>query len=151
MRKRPKIGDICEIKTSKGFAYFQYTHKHPSYGSLIRILPGIYKERQRNFADLSQIKERFWIFFALGTACYRNIVQIVDHQNIPDFARIFPLMKIRGLGGDWWLWDGEKETKIGELPKQFLDLSYRRIANDSALINLIEDPNYPRSDPYSRQ
>jgi hypothetical protein len=46
-RKRPEIGDIIEIKTPKGLAYAQYTHRDALYGNLLRVLPGLY-ERQPN-------------------------------------------------------------------------------------------------------
>ncbi|MCS7123146.1 MAG: hypothetical protein RMJ17_01025, partial [Candidatus Aenigmarchaeota archaeon] len=44
-RKRPKIGDVFEIKTPKGFAYVQYSIRHPDFGEIIRVLPGLYPDR----------------------------------------------------------------------------------------------------------
>ncbi len=36
---RLNIGDVFEIETSNGLAFFQYVHHDKIIGSLIRILP----------------------------------------------------------------------------------------------------------------
>ena len=62
---RPRLGDVIEIETPKGLAYAQYTHEHrdpPRYGSLLRILPGIYSQRPSDFAALVAEEERFSVF-----------------------------------------------------------------------------------------
>lgn len=44
MAKKVKLGDILQVLTSQGVAYAQVTHKHPKFGFLIRILPGLHNE-----------------------------------------------------------------------------------------------------------
>ena len=51
-RSRPKIGDVIEIATPKGFAYAQFTHDHPMGGEVLRILPGLYASRPNDLASL---------------------------------------------------------------------------------------------------
>src|SRR5205085_10467885 len=86
-RVRPRLGDVIEIETPKGLAYAQYTHEHrdpPRYGSLLRILPGIYSQRPSDFAALVAEEERFSVFFPLGAALRRRIVfRIVADEAIP--------------------------------------------------------------------
>ena len=53
-RQRPKIGDVIEIATPKGFAYAQFTHDHPMRGEVLRILPGLYASRPADLAALVQ-------------------------------------------------------------------------------------------------
>jgi hypothetical protein len=60
---RAKLGDVLEIETTKGLAYFQYTHQHPVYGGLIRVLPGLYAERPAHFRHWSQAPSVTSYFF----------------------------------------------------------------------------------------
>lgn len=148
-RKRPRIGDVIEIKTPKGFAYAQYTYNYrerPVYGALIRILPGLYSSRALNFSDLVQEKERFFVFFPLGAACARGIVKIVAHEEIPERSRGLPLMRSSNrykdksgkiVEADWWLWNGKEKWSIGKLPKKYRGLSLLQIWNDTLLVERI--------------
>lgn len=144
--KRPQIGDIVEIKTPKGLAYAQYTHKHdepPKYGALIRVLPGLYKSRPSEFSELVQQTERFFVFFPLGAAVARGIVTIVAHEEVPKRCRPFPLFRdgvknpATGRVETWWLWDGEREWKVGDLKPEQYNLPIRAVWNDTLLIQRI--------------
>ena len=80
-RIRPRFGDIIEINTAKGFAYALYTHKHtdpPRWGSVLRIIPGVFLTRPEAFQRLIELEPQFITFFPLGAACNRHIVRIVD-------------------------------------------------------------------------
>lgn len=147
-RKRPKIGDVIEIETPKGLAYAQYIHKHdkpPKYGALMRVLPGLYKSRPSEFAKLVHQPERFFVFFPLGAAVSRGIVQIVASEDVPVWAHRFPLMRMAG-GRDrsgrvlnWWLWDGEREWKVEKLTEEQRNLSIAQVWNDTMLIERIAE------------
>ena len=142
MSKRIKIGDIVEIITPKGFAYAQYTHKHPMYGALIRIIKGIYKEKPENLLDLLSNKFQFTTFFPLGVAVNQKLVTIVGNFPLPDKAKDFPVFKAgvqnkNGVVETWWLWDGEKEWKIGDLTDEQKDYPLRGVINDTLLIERI--------------
>lgn len=142
-RRRPKIGDVIEISTPNGLAYAQYTHEHPTYGSLLRVLPSLFEERPSQFSDLVQMPERFVTFFPLGPAVWRRIVTIVACERIPKRARDFPLFRTgvrnpaTGRVDTWWLWDGEREWPVGELTPQMRSLPLRGIWNDTLLIQRI--------------
>lgn len=149
--KRPLIGDIVEIPTSKGLAYALYSHEHtksPRMGSLLRILPGLYPARPLNFSEIVKEKEQFCIFFPLMAALKRKIVQIVGHEDVPDWAIAFPVFR-NGLPDksgkihDWWLWDGEKEWRVGTLSAETCSFPELGIVNDTYLIEMIEAGNKP--------
>lgn len=56
------IGDIVEIRTPRGLAYAQYTHEPPQFGSLIRVLPGLYESRPSDPARLAR-EQHLWVTF----------------------------------------------------------------------------------------
>lgn len=144
--KRLRIGDIVEIVTSKGLAYAQYTHAHtkqPRMGSLLRVLRGIHPERPQGFAELAEQREQFSVFFPLRAALKQNIVHIVGHERIPDWAIAFPIFRNglperNGRINDWWLWDGEKEWRVGALTSEMRSFPDLAVVNDTRLIEMIE-------------
>ena len=123
-RPRPKIGDVIEIATPKGFAYAQFTHDHPMLGEVLRILPGLYATRPADLAALVQQRERYVTFFALRAILRDDEVTVLDGREVPEMAivgpfavparnRPFPLFRSPGLPGPvtgeipfWTLWDG---------------------------------------------
>jgi hypothetical protein len=77
-----------------GWPTAQYTHEHrdhPRYGSLLRVLPGLFAERPASFERLVSEEERFSVFFPLGAATNRRIVRIVANEPIPEAKRRFPV------------------------------------------------------------
>lgn len=151
-RKRPKIGDIVEIKTPQGLAYFQYTHEHPEMTSLIRVLPGLYSERPSDFRELATQQERFVVLFPLGAALRRGLVQIVANEEVPSPARKFPLFRAAGARDkdgrvlNWWLWDGKRSWYIGVLKPEHHKLPTEGIWNDTLLIERIVSGWKPEDD-----
>jgi hypothetical protein len=153
-KKRPQIGDIVEIATSKGLAYALYSHEHatsPRMGSLLRVLPGFHQTRPVGFSALVRQNEQFSIFFPLRAALKQDIVQIVGHEELPEWAVPFPVFR-NGLPDrdgkihDWWLWDGEKEWRVGKLQPEMHSFPDMGIANDTRLIEMIEEGYRPEDD-----
>lgn len=153
---RLKIGDIVEIKTGKGLVYAQYTHKHqkhPRYGALLRVFRKFYGVRPRDFTELARNRPTFMCFFPLGAAVNRGIVSIAGNVVVPLEAQAFPTFR-SGIGGlstgrvkVWWLWDGEKEWRVGEITAEQRRLSIRGVWNDTLLIERIESGWTPETDP----
>lgn len=153
MTKRINIGDIIEILTAKGLAYVQFSNTHARYGALLRVLPGFFKSRPSNFLELAQQPEAFVTFFPLQAAVNRNVFEIVGNVPVPNFAKPFPLFR----GGvidpatrkvkEWWLWDGEKEWKVGDITTEQRKLPLRGIWNDTLLVERIESGWTPSNDP----
>jgi hypothetical protein len=154
MPKKVQIGDIIEIPTKKGLAYAQFSHYHeppPHMGAVIRVLPGFFQVRPKEFQTIVDQTELYYTFFPLRAAVNRKIFLVVGHATVPLHATKFPLFRCPGLvnpqtGGvdHWGLWDGTKSWKISELTDEQLDLSIQSIWNDVCLISRIEEGWTPR-------
>lgn len=142
--KRPKIGDVIEITTSMGFAYAQYTHKNKMYDCLLRVFKGFHQERPKSFEKIVTQEPVFSTFFPLGAAVNRQIVSIAGHEKITSDLQILPLFRNGILNPQtkkvevWWLWDGEKSWKVGEITQEQRKLPLLGIWNDTMLIKRIE-------------
>lgn len=143
-RTRPQVGDVVEIPTPLGFAYAHYTHKHekpPRYGALLRVLPGFYQSRPSEFVSIVQREPQFITFFPLGAACNSGIVFVVANEAIPPAAQAFPIFRASARTpqgyGPWWLWDGEKEWKVGNLKPEMKRYPIRGVVNDTLLVERI--------------
>jgi hypothetical protein len=110
-------------------------------------MPGIYSERPANLSVVVRQKELFSTFFPLKAELERkqSVFEIVANEPIPEWAAAFPVFR-NGLPDrdgrirDWWLWDGDKEWKVGTLtPEQTRMYPGLGIADDSALIQMIEN------------
>lgn len=153
MAKKIKIGDIIEIPTARGFCYAQYSHKHADYGSLIRVIPGFLKSRPSDFSELVQQPELFVTFLPLQAVMNRGIFEVVGNVAVPDCAMAFPLFRtgfidpVNRKVKVWWLWDGVKEWKVGDITPEQRKLPLRGIWNDTLLIERIEAGWSPETDP----
>jgi len=146
-----KIGDVFEIPTKKGLAYGQVTHRHKEHGELVRILPGFFKDPPESFKCLVQEVELFKTFTPLGAAVHRKIFRVVANETVPEFAEKFPTFRagnsISKKVATWWLWDGEKEWRVGTITEEQRKLPIRQICNAAALTERIENGyNYVDSD-----
>ena len=74
---RLKIGNVFKVATSNGICLFQYAYKDERIGSLIRILPNLYKD------EFVEEKELYLIHFPLGAALRQKIVTKVGNYPIP--------------------------------------------------------------------
>lgn len=140
-----KIGDIVEIETKKGLVYAQYTHKHKLMGDLIHVFTKEFKTCPDNLAAIINGDIRFTIFFPLQVAVKQKIVKVIANLKVPEHLKKFPVFKNGTVNPDtkkvdvWWLWDGEKEWKIGKLNKEQRYYPMQAIWNDTLLIERIEN------------
>jgi hypothetical protein len=153
MARRVKIGDLFELSTGLGLAYAQCTHRHPEFGHLVRVLPGFFEQRPETFSQLAEKRAKFVTFFPLQAAVSKQVVIVVAHEAIPEDAQVFPVFRAGspGPGGrveTWWLWDGEREWRIGELTDEQRHLPIRGIWNDTLLIERIVSGWLPETDPW---
>jgi len=65
MSKKIKLGDILQVLTSQGVAYAQVTHKHPEFGFLIRVFPGLHNEHPKDFSVFVDSEPQFSAFFVV--------------------------------------------------------------------------------------
>lgn len=146
MRARSlKPGDIYEIETKDGFSYFQYTHKTQLMGPLIWVLKGKFNEAQE-LADVQSLPHLFCTFFPVQGVHKAGLIRWLGTAPIPGSRQNFPLFKASAGGSDnWWLWDGEKEWRVGKITKEQMKLPVREICNFPALVQLIEKNWLPES------
>ena len=142
-RVRPRLGDIVRIRALDGRAAdAQYTHKHPGHGALLRVLGAAPDEPTPVGDDQAAViaaqPTQFVAFFPLGAACARGIAEIVGGAPIPDESQPFPTFRVPGRR-PWWLWDGEQEVRLEEMPADYPRLPIRAIINDTLLVARAHD------------
>jgi len=150
--KKLKIGDVIEISTAKGLAYAYYTHKNAMYGYMLRVFRRFYEVRPKEFGELMNSEPTFICFFPLAAAVKEKIVEVVGNVPLSPAAQKFPLFRC-GLPApgekkvsDWWLWDGEKSWRVGEITEEQRKLPIRGIWNDTFLIERLESDWTPETD-----
>jgi hypothetical protein len=148
-KKVPRIGDVIEIDTARGRAYAQYTHEHPQYGSLLRVLPGFSTVRPQSFMELVEKREKFFVFFPLRAAVRQGLVTRVAGERIPEWAQEFPKMRARGgvtKDGrvlNWWIFDGRREWRVDRLTEEQRSLPIRSIWTYPLLVERLEEEWVP--------
>ena len=99
-----KVGDIFEIETAKGKAYFQYMLDDKEIGALIKILPGLYDNTPDNIKEILE-KELFFVYFPLKYAVKLKIVKPISHVPVGFFFKKPKYMrtphKVRGEFLGW--------------------------------------------------
>jgi len=146
-------GDIFSIKTPNGEAYFQYVKNNKLMGSLIRVFPGTHLLPPENWSPLVEQETNFWIFFPVGAALKKGIIRKIANCPIPVHAEKTPLFRAgvvdpsTGRVENWWLWDGEKEWKVGKLTDEQRRLPIRGSWNDTLLVERIQSGWLPEHDP----
>lgn len=152
----PKIGDIVEIETSSGLAYVQFTEKHttpPTFGELVRVLPGLHNTRPSDFSALAQKKESYFVFTPLRLACRRKQATIVSNQPVPEWAQGIPIMRMangfdeNGKGRDWYLWDGIETWPATGNPEDLNNLSIAAIWGHDILTERLAERWLPSDEP----
>ncbi len=74
-----------------------------------------------------------------------TVFKIIGNEPIPESALAFPVFRSglpdrEGAVHEWWLWDGEKEWKVGKLTAaEIRSHPYLGVANDTALLQMIEN------------
>lgn len=136
-RRAPRIGDLFRLETSKGNAFFQYTHDTQSDGSLIRVLPGLY-EGSPDLAKLVESSTLFYVFLPVAAALSKSLIFCVGEYPVPEHAKAFPLFRqhelsVPGKPRSWSLWDGQRSTPISELSEDQASLPIRSIVTPSLL------------------
>ncbi len=143
--KRIKVGDLIEIKTSKGLVYAQFTHAHPYMGSLVRVKDKFFTKRPENFESVLHLHNKIITFLPLQAMVKKNIVEVVCNLPLLPSDADFPLFRngIKNINTGqikWWLWDGVKEWEVGySLNETQRKYPLQGVWNDTLLIERIEE------------
>lgn len=152
---RIKVGDVFEIRTTKGLAYAIYTNNHsdpPKYGALIRVFDKIFPARPTKMRDLLDVRVRFETFFPLQSAVNKGIFPIVGNLKVPEKLLTFPIFRTGMVDpktkkiSNWWLWDGQKEWPIGSLSPEQRKFPILGVWNDINLVQKLEEGWRPEID-----
>jgi hypothetical protein len=147
-----RLGDVFEIPTKKGFVYVQVTHKRPPYGTLIRVMRGVFKEEPSDLQELANRDHAFVIFAPMDALCKRGQARLVGRAAVPVEASQFPLFKVpfyldaESIKKRWWLWDGLREWPVAELTADQRSLPTRTVVTGSELIYRLETDWSPECD-----
>ena len=151
--KKPRLGDIVEIATPDGKAYAQLVNGHRQYGSLLRVLRGVHDERPSDLNRLVAGETQFVVFFPLLAAVKAGILHVIGNEQVPEAFKAFPVFRTgvadprTGNVTTWWLWDGEREWKVGTLSEEQKRLPIRGVWNDTLLAERIVSGWTPETDP----
>lgn len=82
MAKKARVGDVLEVQVPAGFAYVQYLGKHPGYGDVIRVLPGVHAEQVTDFSALVAA-EGYCTFYPATAFVARGFTRVVHSGPLP--------------------------------------------------------------------
>lgn len=139
--KTVSLGDIMEIQTSRGFGYAQYIHDDPRYGACIRVFEGLHESRP-SVEQILTTKVRYTTFLPVKHSVRHGLVEVIGNAAVELADGIYPMLLAGNRvnkKGSWWLWDGEKEEKIGpELTKEQRTYSIASNINAAMLRHWLE-------------
>lgn len=147
-----KTGDIIEIKISDEYVYAQYTHKHPTYGALIRVFEKKYSHRPDQLENITKSAIQFSTFIPLKAMIKTGVVKVLGNLSIENNIKNFPVFRAGMVDPKiakvkvWWLWDGKVEKRIGKLTTAQKRLPIRGVWNDTLLFERIESGWTPEKD-----
>ena len=140
-----KVGDVFEIETAKGKAYFHYMFDDKDIGALIRILPFFHDNTPDNIKEIVKQKELFFIYFPLKYAVKLKIVNPVSNVPVGLFFRKPKYMrtehKVRGEFLGWHIVNTNnlKRTLVSKLSEEEKKLSPWGVWNDTLLKERLEE------------
>ena len=150
MAKRPQLGDVFEVKTSKGLAYIQFSIWNTEWGYLVRVLPGFF-DSQPDLESLVSGRECYVAFVTLNLAIRYGEVQFARRCLVPDNAKRLTLFRSGNSGSgrirSWWLWDGTSSWEVGTLREEQRNLPLKELVTGPALIARLESGWTPATDP----
>ena len=145
--KRVKNGDVFEISTKRGIAYFQCVKEaKPTECEVIRILPGVYSIDQiKNLDELVKQDEVFFIQFPLKYAVKQNCVRLIGNYPVPEQVKLPKYYRdkhiVKGEFVSWHIVDAKtlKIRAVKELSEEEKHLSPAGIWNDTLLAERIAE------------
>lgn len=148
-------GDVFTVQTKLGVGVFQFVKKVRPMGSLIRVFPlDVVEKHGKDWNALVELETNFWTFFPVEAAVREGLVSKVAHCDVPVHARQTPLFRV-GVPdpdtrrvSDWWLWDGEKSWRIGQITQEQRKLPIRASWNEARLRERLESGWLPEKDSW---
>lgn len=147
--KKLQIGDIFEIKTELGLSYGQLTHRHPTHTDVLRIFRPKFKQRPHDVSLVTKQDVEFTVLCPVSFGFRTKTLERVGHAPVAPELQAFPKFRNSNRSpehpeiDDWWIWDGEKETRVGTLSSEEMFYPRMNILNLVAIKELIEGRTHP--------
>jgi len=138
--RKVKVGAVIRLRTCKGVAFAQVSHKNDQFGHLLRIFDG-FDDLEPWWSTEHQKTVQFSAFFPLQAAVNLELVEFVCTASVPERLAVFPMFRARagGPGGSVWLWDGAVESRLGRaLTADEQKYPVRSIVSAPVLIDRVE-------------
>ncbi len=137
-----EIGDVFELNTKKGKAYFQCVNKDKLRCDTIKVFNKIYTERQI-INKAVEIEDYYFIGFALSAALNKNLVEKVGNISLGNFELPKYMRSKLVIGGKflgWHIIDVKtlKRQLVETLSSEQKKLSPWGIWNDTLLKERLE-------------
>lgn len=161
---RTRAGDVYELVVEAGFAYLQAIAKHPEFGWAMRVLSPVRESVGAHAQGVRYLPEMFIALMgSIAHEAKEGRLRFVGHTELPlGYDPSLPLLRAsssvdddgRHTDGSWWLDDGTKEWRVGNLTKEQQNLPYRQFTPALALRVLIDagwDPQWEFKGPDARE
>jgi hypothetical protein len=148
MMHRIKVGDIFEIPLSEERKAFGYYLHYSKKGPIIQV----YNLISKRDIELNEIVKEKPLFPPVITGLYAalnaGVWKVIG--NIPVVGFVHPSYvstlynEITGEAGIWFLWDGQKDFRIGSiLPEKYKFLEFLIVWNPKSIERRIETGEIP--------
>lgn len=124
-----KQGEILEISSDRGIAYAQVLRPRQKQGDLLRVYNGYWPLPLTSLDVLNDGETKFHLFMPVDRELENDRIRRVGILPVPPSELGFPTFR-SGLLNPltkrveiWWLWNGEKEWKVGDLTAEQHKLS----------------------------
>ena len=139
-----ELGDIFEINTAKGKAYFQCVKIDKLNCDTIKVFNQLYDERPSSITSLLHVPDYYFIGFALGAALKRKLVEKIGNIPLPTNFESPKYMRskhvVRGQFLGWHIVDTKtlKRQFVERLSSEQKQLSQWGTWNDTLLKERLE-------------
>lgn len=157
-------GDVFELLLDEGSIALQAIGRHKSHGWAVRVLRC---SPERSHGELGWIEDAPELYVVLiGDIAFEeseNKVRYIGSARLPErYRHGLPIFRAsvsyksdgRHEPGSWWLDDGEREWRVGELSEAEKHYPFRRFIPALALKDLVErgwDPEWEFKGPGARE
>jgi len=139
-----ELGDVFEINTNKGKAYFQCVKIDRSKWDIIKVFNQLYDERPSSIENVVKVPDSYLVGFALIAAYKRKLVEKVGNIALPKNFQLPKYMRNEHIIGreflGWHIIDTNtwKRQLVKELSLEQKQLSPWGIWNDTLLKERLE-------------
>lgn len=131
-------GLVFTIVCDRGFALGIFTHKHDRLGHLIWLADEFWDEQPPLNAIAQVSRWRWCVFFPLGAAVRRRIVNPIGVVKVPEQLEHFPVLRQGGFGGRlaWTLYEnGDLDHSVGLAKDPAIPIAM--VVNDTRLKEML--------------